>query len=66
MDIADQSELDQFLERHPDIEMLELLMPDMNGVLRCKRIGRREFDGFFSGKLKGPLPIPFLGTMGTF
>lgn len=66
MDIADQSELDQFLERHPDIEMLELLMPDMNGVLRCKRIGRREFDGFFSGKLKGPLTIPFLGIMGTF
>ena len=35
MNVADQSELEQFLEQHPDIEMLVLLMPEMNGVLRC-------------------------------
>ena len=66
MNLADTAELTQFLEQHPDIQMLELLMPDMNGVLRCKRIGRREFESFFAGKLKGPLTIPFLGIMGTF
>lgn len=66
MNVADKSELAQFLQQNPDIEMLELMMPDMNGILRCKRIGRREFDGFFSGKLKGPIATPFLGIMGTF
>ncbi|MEH6586585.1 MAG: glutamine synthetase family protein [Halioglobus sp.] len=66
MNVADQSELEEFLQQNPDIEMLELMMPDMNGILRCKRIQRREFDGFFSRNLKGPISTPFLGIMGTF
>ena len=64
MHVADTSELDQFLQRNPDIQMLELMMPDMNGIFRCKRIQRREFQLFFSGNLKGPITIPFLGIMG--
>lgn len=66
MNVADKSELEQFLQKNPDIEMLELMMPDMNGILRCKRIQKREFDGLFSSNLKGPISIPFLGIMGTF
>jgi len=61
MNIAQQSELDQFLQQHPDIRMLELLMPDINGILRCKRIHQREFDSLFNGSLKVPLSLPLVG-----
>jgi len=64
MNVADKSELDRFLQEHPEIEMLELLMPDINGLLRCKRIQRREFDSFFSHTLKAPITLPFLAIRG--
>jgi glutamine synthetase len=38
-----QAELKQFLERYPATESLELLQPDMVGILRGKRVGRAEF-----------------------
>jgi glutamine synthetase len=38
-----QAELKSFLERHPDTQVLELLQPDMLGILRGKRVGRGEF-----------------------
>ncbi len=37
------AELDAFLHRHPETAILELLQPDMNGVLRGKRVGREDF-----------------------
>ena len=37
------AELAQFLEHHPRTESLELLQPDMIGILRGKRVGSREF-----------------------
>ncbi len=64
MQLADKAELAQFLEQHPETEMLELLMPDINGILRCKRIQRREFDSFFGHSLKAPVTLPFLGILG--
>jgi glutamine synthetase len=36
-------ELAKFLERYPDTRQLELLQPDMLGILRGKRVGRDEF-----------------------
>ncbi len=36
-------ELREFLERHPDTQLLELLQPDMLGILRGKRVVRDEF-----------------------
>jgi glutamine synthetase len=36
-------ELQKFLERHPDTQLLELLQPDMLGILRGKRVVRDEF-----------------------
>ena len=41
-------------ERYPSIQMLEVLMPDMNGIFRCKRIHRSEFAALFAGSLKCP------------
>ncbi len=47
-----KSELKRFLSRHPDTETIELLIPDIHGVLKGKRIRRHDFDkvcndGFF-------------------
>ncbi|MEP4486461.1 MAG: glutamine synthetase family protein [Halioglobus sp.] len=64
MKIAQQSELENFLQTHTDIQMLELLMPDINGILRCKRIHRREFNSLFDHSFKAPLSVPLLGIMG--
>src|SRR5262245_14396853 len=36
-------ELRTFLERYPDTQFLELLQPDMLGILRGKRVIREEF-----------------------
>lgn len=64
MNFAEPQELDDFLRAHPDTQMLELLMPDMNGLLRCKRIQRREFADFFAGAFSVPRTVPFLGIRG--
>ena len=40
MKYADVTELEQFLAANPDTQVLELLMPDISGILRAKRIHR--------------------------
>lgn len=64
MDFAERDELETFLGENPDVKLLEVLMPDMNGILRCKRIQRREFDALFSGSFSVPKTMPFLGIRG--
>jgi len=64
MDFADHGELDAFLGANPDIQMLEVLMPDMNGLLRCKRIQRAEFPALFTGHYAVPRTVPLLGIRG--
>ncbi len=46
--------------------MLEVLMPDMSGILRTKRIPRLEFESFFTGNLKGATTLPLINTMGDY
>ena len=41
----------KFLERYPDTRQLELLQPDMLGILRGKRVGRDEFGKPFTSGL---------------
>jgi glutamine synthetase len=41
----------KFLEKYPDTQQLELLQPDMLGILRGKRVGRDEFGKPFTGGL---------------
>ena len=38
---ADLSEPREFLDTHPDVRSIELLIPDLNGVLRGKRVERQ-------------------------
>jgi len=42
-----QAELDRFLRKYPKTEEMELLIPDLPGILRGKRIRRREFSKTF-------------------
>lgn len=44
-------ELRRYLERHPDTRLLELLQPDMLGILRGKRVVSDEFAKPFAGGL---------------
>ncbi|MEM8661209.1 MAG: glutamine synthetase family protein [Pseudomonadota bacterium] len=64
MSYASQSDIEQYLEQYPQTQMLELLMPDINGLLRCKRIHRREFSVLFNHSFKVPLSMPLLGISG--
>jgi glutamine synthetase len=64
MEFAHPDELASFLGHNPDIQLLEVLMPDMNGLLRCKRIQRAEFTALFSGAFSVPRTVPFLGIRG--
>ena len=66
MSIASRKELQAFLKQYPEISMLELLMPDLNGILRCKRIPVSEFDTFFSHGVKGPESTILLNVLGEF
>ena len=43
-----QIELKRFLRKHPDTDVMELLIADLPGVLRGKRIRRKEFAKTFS------------------
>jgi len=64
VEIADKTQLQAFLRHYPDTAMIEVLMPDINGILRGKRIQRREFEGLFGGSFKAPITVPFLGILG--
>jgi glutamine synthetase len=64
MNVADKAQLEDFLRLHPETQMLELLIPDQNGLLRCKRIQRKEFDSLFDGHFKAPITVPFLSILG--
>ncbi len=66
MKFAEPDELSNFLDLYPDVEVLELLMPDFNGLLRCKRIHRNEFDPLFGKGMLVPRSAPLLGIRGDF
>ncbi len=64
MQFAPRSELESFLSRNPDIQLLEVLMPDFNGLLRCKRIQRQEFAALFDRQFSVPRTVPLLAIRG--
>lgn len=66
MQVAPQEELDAFVRKYPDIRMLEVLMPDINGIFRCKRIHRSEFQALCKGTLKAVASQPLVTTMGEY
>ncbi|MEO0438463.1 MAG: glutamine synthetase family protein [Pseudomonadota bacterium] len=64
MTFAQPEELSEFLDSNQDIELIEVLMPDFHGLLRCKRIQRSEFETLFNGGFSVPGTVPFLGLRG--
>ena len=67
MTIKDQAgvcELEAFLEKHPQVKMIETLLPDVNGILRGKRIGRDEFETLYKKGLKQCASTPFVDSRG--
>ncbi len=48
-------DLDAFLQRNPDLEVFEVLLPDINGQLRGKWVGRENLAKVFGGGFKLPV-----------
>ena len=57
-------ELSLFLESHPQLETLELLVPDMNGIIRGKRINVDEADTLYENGLNFPAATHLLDSSG--
>ena len=57
-------ELNLFLESHPDLEILELLVPDMNGIIRGKRLDVSEAKTLFSKGINFPAATHLLDSSG--
>lgn len=54
----------QFLTDHPDIETIEVLLPDVNGVMRGKWLPRENLLKVFKGGFKMPLTTANLDIWG--
>lgn len=46
-DSQENSELKTYLDRYPDTRYMDLIVPDMVGILRGKRVGREDFGKIF-------------------
>ena len=57
-------ELQVFLKKQPEIKMIETLIPDINGILRGKRIGSGEFETLYKEGLKACASTPFVDSRG--
>lgn len=55
----ERNQLKKFLDAHPDIEIFEAILPDINANLRGKWIPRSKIEKAFEGGLK--LPLTTLG-----
>ena len=66
MNIANVTELNYFLDKYPSVSMMEVLMVDINGIIRCKRIPRSEFEELFTHGIKGPASTVLLNVKGEF
>lgn len=54
-----------FLAAHADMRMVELLVPDLNGILRGKRLAPREVDGLFRRGVSLPATAVLLDSRGS-
>jgi len=63
-DRGSPEELEIFLKQHPDVKMIETLLPDINGILRGKRIGKDEIQTLYKEGLKACASTPFVDSRG--
>jgi glutamine synthetase len=57
-------ELADFIRKYPGTDVMELLIPDLAGVLRGKRVRAHEFDKVFDDGFFMPAGTVFLDTLG--
>ncbi len=50
------TEPSEFLKEHPEVQFVDLLIADMNGVVRGKRIERNSLNKVFEKVSISPLP----------
>lgn len=62
--IATPEEWQNYLEKHPDIDVLEVLFVDMNGMLRGKRLSSDKVSGLFREGITAPGTMPLLNSLG--
>ena len=62
--MPDADEARRYLDANPDLATLEVLSPDMNGMLRAKRIPRSEVDTFFDGRVTAPGTTQLMNSLG--
>ncbi len=53
--MSNNNTLQEFLQQHPDTELVEMILPDICGGLRGKWVTREKFDKLMGGQLKMPL-----------
>ena len=58
------TEKDAFLAANPEVDLIEMLIPDMCGMLRGKRLTRNSFDKLFAGEVRMPGSICLLDATG--
>jgi glutamine synthetase len=58
------AELNRFLKKYPKTDVLELLIADLTGVLRCKRIRKSEFRKVFKDGFSLPGGTVLIDTIG--
>jgi glutamine synthetase len=63
---ATLEEWQAFAAQQPDLRMFEVMMPDVNGILRCKRLYRDDMEGLFRGNQKSPITLPMITPMGEY
>jgi glutamine synthetase len=56
--------LDAFLEAHPELELFEVMLPDLAGGLRGKWVAREKLASVFGGELKLPLSSTVFDSWG--
>ncbi|MFK8049959.1 MAG: glutamine synthetase family protein [Halioglobus sp.] len=52
---SDADQIQAFLNEHPDIEVFEIMLPDIAGGLRGKWVTREKIHKVFAGEIKLPL-----------
>ncbi len=58
------AELNRFLKKYPKTDVMELLIADITGVLRCKRIRKSDFRKIFKDGFTLPGGTVLIDTIG--
>ena len=59
-----RKELDDFLLKHPETRFMDVFVPDLNGVLRGKRIQAEEFSKIFGNGSNYVASTPLMNILG--